>query len=997
MKTFRLLAIGSLLAGCSGGEGLSAEKATVELCDNGIDDTGNGLADCSDPSCSSNLACSGPRCGDGIKQTGEVCDGGDFAGSTCMSLGFSGGALRCASSCARIDTGNCTGSTTCGNGMVDNGEACDGNAMGGATCETRGFVAGGVLNCRNDCSGFDDSGCVGVGSTCGNGALDQGEVCDGAALNNETCITQGFELGGTLACGLDCRRFDTRNCRSDAQCGNGFREGREDCDGNDLGNASCFSLGFAQGSGLSCNPGSCTFNTSNCVEFEDCGNNDREGTEVCDGSDLNGRTCETEGFAGGTLDCTLSCNAFDTSECTAPSTCNGGSRDPGELCDGNDVGAETCLTQGYGGGTLGCEPGCTRYDTSQCFGTPNCGNGSIDGNEACDGAAWGLTIGPSCSEFGLGNGTVSCSSTCGVDFSSCQQTDFCAVNGFYNDGAICDPCELLGGTADPDCATLCGAEDNVCSNTFSQWGQVYVCDAAGIEDPDCGACGNGSLNGAELCDGSDFRPGQNTCLDYGFVGGTLGCRDDCTPNLADCRPAVCGNGIIEGNEVCDDNQFSGATCQSEGFGGGFLVCANECQTIETTSCTGDVNYENGSLDGIEYCDSTSGPFRFGSNECRSIRMGAGTYTCNEDGVSFDGCQLWNGSNPVSADYCAALNLYNDGGNFCDPCPQLGGTLDPDCLDHCGADGICADYYSDLTKDWTCPSPDPDCGTCGNGVVEGQEQCDGNSLNPNQNPTCEGRGFAGGTLGCREDCTFNYTNCTAAVCGNGFVEGSEVCDGGSVSCSSLGAASGTATCKADCTGYDTSSCSGLGSCGNGRIETDTNGFAYEFCDGATFHQFPGFAATELCSTWSHGTGNVTCNADCSLNFSACSAGGDRCTIYGLRGDGICHLCEKYGGAPDPDCDPAEPTFGCGLDGICHAYNIYSQSRSCAEKGVPDPDCGFCGNGRRETSGDEFCDGDDFGFVNTGGTFRSVDCTDYGYSGGTLDCTPTCMPDLGGCIP
>ncbi|MDY0001285.1 MAG: hypothetical protein RBU30_08335, partial [Polyangia bacterium] len=44
----------------------------------------------------------------------------------------------------------------CGNGMLDQGEACDGTDLGGEICKTRGHL-GGVLACAG-CQ-FDDSGC----------------------------------------------------------------------------------------------------------------------------------------------------------------------------------------------------------------------------------------------------------------------------------------------------------------------------------------------------------------------------------------------------------------------------------------------------------------------------------------------------------------------------------------------------------------------------------------------------------------------------------------------------------------------------------------------------------------------------------------------------------------------------------------------------------------------------------------------------------------------
>lgn len=47
-----------------------------------------------------------------------------------------------------------------------------------------------------------------------------------------------------------------------------------------------------------------------------CGNEVREGIEVCDGTALEGETCETRGFSAGTLACKTDCAAFDTSGCS---------------------------------------------------------------------------------------------------------------------------------------------------------------------------------------------------------------------------------------------------------------------------------------------------------------------------------------------------------------------------------------------------------------------------------------------------------------------------------------------------------------------------------------------------------------------------------------------------------------------------------------------------------------------------------------------------------
>lgn len=51
-----------------------------------------------------------------------------------------------------------------------------------------------------------------------------------------------------------------------------------------------------------------------------CGNNLRETPEVCDGSDLAGQTCVSQGFTGGTLSCNGACSAFVTAACTSACT-----------------------------------------------------------------------------------------------------------------------------------------------------------------------------------------------------------------------------------------------------------------------------------------------------------------------------------------------------------------------------------------------------------------------------------------------------------------------------------------------------------------------------------------------------------------------------------------------------------------------------------------------------------------------------------------------------
>lgn len=97
---------------------------------------------------------------------------------------------------------------TCGNDALDENEVCDGALLGGETCLSQGFASG-TLACRSDCLGFRTTGCVPEG--CGDGVIDAGEICDGTALGGANCQSQGFE-GGTLACTPGCAAFDTSGC-----------------------------------------------------------------------------------------------------------------------------------------------------------------------------------------------------------------------------------------------------------------------------------------------------------------------------------------------------------------------------------------------------------------------------------------------------------------------------------------------------------------------------------------------------------------------------------------------------------------------------------------------------------------------------------------------------------------------------------------------------------------------------------------------------------------
>ena len=69
--------------------------------------------------------------------------------------------------------------------------------------------------------------------------------------------------------------------------------------------------------------------------------------------------------------------------------------------------------------------------------------------------------------------------------------------------------------------------------------------------------------------------------------------------------------------------------------------------------------------------------------------------------------------------------------------------------------------------------------CGDGVADTAlgEACDGVDL-AGQDCTTLGQGWAGGTLGCAADCTFDTAACTPPPsCGDGVVGAGEDCDVG----------------------------------------------------------------------------------------------------------------------------------------------------------------------------------------------------------------------------
>ncbi len=267
--------------------------------------------------------------------------------------------------------------------------------------------------------------------------------------------------------------------------------------------------------------------------------------------------------------------------------------------------------------------------------------------------------------------------------------------------------------------------------------------------PSDGVCGNGVVEAGEQCDDGNTADGD-------------GCSNA-------CLLPVCGNGLVESGEECDDGDTDDTndcsnSCVSNGGGGavcgdGTLDVGEECDDGNTNAgdgCAADCTTESaavcgdGTLDDGEECDDGN----------------------TDDG---DGCA----ADCTNESACGDGNL--DDGEECD---DGEGNSDSDadaCRTDCTA-ATCGDSVTDAGED--CDGGD-DCNDdctfgafCGDGNVDDGEDCDDGDANSD------------------EDADACRTDCTAAACGDDVTDAGEDCDGGE-------------DCNDDCTT--------IPGCGNGFLD------------------------------------------------------------------------------------------------------------------------------------------------------------------------------------
>ncbi len=358
-------------------------------------------ATCCSGYCNGSSQCAtAPTCGDNVIQPGEVCDGTNMNGSNCTLQGFTGGSLACNANCLGYNTSSCTNTTVFpltpildsftranSSGLGSNWGNLSGqmNISSNAALPTSG--AGGSDKYYWIPSTFlaDEEVYVTISNKGSNG--------DDVKLyfRYDPVAGKGYKLEPDVAGGvIRLFRQDPANTQLGADISQAFSSG--DSVGMSA-SGSTITVYYKASGGSWASKGTRTDTTyatggnvllgatggggaTPDIKFTNfgggslnpitCGNNLKEGTEICDGTDLGGQTCTTQGFASGTLACTSHCQSFDTSSCTSASTCGNNTKETGETCDGTDLNSATCTTLGFTSGTLHCNANCLTFNTTGC-------------------------------------------------------------------------------------------------------------------------------------------------------------------------------------------------------------------------------------------------------------------------------------------------------------------------------------------------------------------------------------------------------------------------------------------------------------------------------------------------------------------------------------------------------------------------------------------------------------------------------------------------------
>jgi len=121
----------------------------------------------------------------------------------------------------------------CGNRVLDDEEACDGDLFPPETPDCEAMMLGtGMYVCTENCTVISYMSCKGYMEECGNGEVGEEEECDGTNFANMTCGNFPNLTGDGLVCSDDCM-FDTTGCTSCREHGQSCGEGDACCNAPD--------------------------------------------------------------------------------------------------------------------------------------------------------------------------------------------------------------------------------------------------------------------------------------------------------------------------------------------------------------------------------------------------------------------------------------------------------------------------------------------------------------------------------------------------------------------------------------------------------------------------------------------------------------------------------------------------------------------------------------------------------------------------------------------